>query len=295
MPVKPKQKHLTKAPQEYYDLRVQLALQRVHLRAICHRYDNEIAEQFPDQNLVYALVGQITTEQREYAQTEEKLTQVSSKLKFTGNVEEDNKNKRERANIAYTVRKLHWGSHGAEGKYPSPPSTPSPPPSPPPTTPSNADVWTTFRDSTSTTIGDEDSPKSSAKKVHFAQLPHYSKRTWLKRLSDKVENIACSVAITPLLDAVRRAPDTTTAIPQATASPKKRPCNDDDYAQLPDHSPTKKAKKKHATPWPEAYLFEDLDVFQDCEDADEDIENTRRSMRHKRPTGEESCKIHLHV
>jgi len=294
MAVKPKQKHLTKAPQEYYDLRVQVAQRRVHLRAICHRYDNEIAEQFPDQDLVYALVGQITTEQQEYSRTEEKLAQVSSRLKFTGNVEEDKKNEKQRAQISYTVRKLHWGGHQAEERYPSPPSTPSPPPRPPPLTPSKTDVWTTFRDTASTVMVDEDSPNPPAKKVHFAELPRYSKRMWLKKFTDKVEDIACGVTNTPLLDALRCAPDTT-ILARTTASPKKRLCVDDDYAQLPDYSPTKRAKKNHATPWPEAYLFEDLDVFRDCEGGDEGIENAMRSTKDNGSPGEESCKIHLHV
>ncbi|KAK5946970.1 hypothetical protein PMZ80_001116 [Knufia obscura] len=290
MPVTSKQKHLARAPQEYYDLRVQLAFQRVHLKAICHRYDNEIAELFPNQDLVYKLFDQIVAEHQAYRRTEKKLSKVGSRLRWTGNPEEDSKKDEERANIGYTVRKLHWGDRQDDAQYPSPPNTPSPPPSPPPPTPDTVDVWTTFRDTTATNNNDEDSPRKSTKRVHFAELPLSSKRTWLKKLTDKVEDIAYGVATTPLLHAGWGTTDTTT-VRRTTSSPKKRACVDDDYVPLPDYSPTKKAKKAHAIPWPEAYLFEDLDVFKDCEDGSADVDqvivDAVRRTRNNEDTGDE--------
>ena len=199
------------------------------------------------------------------------MTKVSSKLKYTGDPTQDRKKAKERAMVSCTMRKLHWGSHYGEDNYPSPPNTPSPPASPPPPTPSMTDLWNTFRDPSSSN-DDEDSPKQPKKKVHFAELPAGNKRTWLKKMTNKIEDIAYSVTATPLLHTdAGWDPRNATAPSQIVSSPKKRACIDDDYVQVPDGSPTKKRKVAHDVPWPEAYLFEDLDVFRDCEDMDVDV------------------------
>lgn len=282
MPVTPKQKHLARAPQEYHDLRVRLAFQRVHLKAICHRYDSEAAEQFPDQGVIYALFDQIVTEQQAYVRTERKMTRVSSKLRFTGDPKEDSKKEKERATINYNVRKLHWGDRHGEENYPSPPNSPSPASTPSRPTSSTIDVWNTFRDTAACDDDhddDEDSSRQSTKKVHFAELPPSLKRTCLKKTTDKDEDLVDDVAATPLLRAGRAEPDTS-PLPRATSSPKKRACVDDDYVQVPAHSPTKKAKKVHNIPWPEAYLFEDLDVFRDCVEVNKAITIEESSVDH---------------
>ena len=274
MPVKPKQRHLARAPQEYYDLRARFAQQGVHLKAICHRYDIEIAEQFPERSLVYALADQIAEEQRAYVRTNRELRDVSSKLKFSGNFEEDKKTEQERATINYTVRKLHWGDRQGETVYPSPPNTPSPPPSPPSTL-NQTDIWTTFRDSASAVVDEDDSPKKSGKKVHFSTSLNEPRCTKLRRLKTKVGDVARSVARTPLLHSILTPPSAATAR-RSTSSPKKRACVDDDYTEDSHLSPPKRLKKRHATPWPEAYSFEDLESSGICEDV---RENTRENMR----------------
>jgi len=265
MPVTPKQVYLARASQEYYDLHVKLATQRVHLKAICQRYDNEIAEAFPSQDVVYALFDQITTEQRAYCWTEEKLSKTSSRLKFTGDPMEDSKSEKERASNGYVLRKLHWGELRGKVDYPSPPSSPSPPPSPTPPEPNTTDVWNTFRDIASSVDG-EDSPRKAKKKVHFAQLPLGRNGMRLTKLTNKVEDVTHGFTTTPLSDAGQDMCDAV-AFPCNTSSPKKRACVDDDYAQLSSAPPTKKAKRGHSMPWPQTYLFKDVGSFSDCEHA----------------------------